>query len=135
MGADVVITLTEARAPLVLPGTLKPGAVLCSMGSHNEVDYGVLLESQRLVVDDRDFAAEMGDGAAWISQGRLSRGQFEARIETFNLFNHVGPGVAQQINGFGAVGNPTTAFTNTLFGKITTAADPRIMQFAIKYLF
>jgi hypothetical protein len=61
--------------------------------------------------------------------------QFEARLETFNLFNHVGPGVAQQINGFGSVGNPTTVFTNTLFGKITTAADPRIMQFAIKYLF
>jgi hypothetical protein len=61
--------------------------------------------------------------------------QIEARLETFNLFNHVGPGVTQQINGFGAVGAPNTVFTNTLFGKITTAADPRIMQFALKYLF
>jgi len=61
--------------------------------------------------------------------------QLEARLEAFNLFNHVGPGVTQQINGFGAVGNPTTVFTNTLFGKVTSAGDPRIMQFAVKYLF
>ena len=61
--------------------------------------------------------------------------QFELRLEAFNLFNHVGPGVTQGINGFGAVGAPNTTFTNTLFGKVTTAADPRIMQFALKYLF
>ena len=61
--------------------------------------------------------------------------QFEARVEAFNLFNRIGPGVTQQINGFGGVGLPNTTFTNTLFGRITTAADPRIMQFALKYLF
>jgi ornithine cyclodeaminase/alanine dehydrogenase-like protein (mu-crystallin family) len=79
--ADVVITLTESPGPLVFPGTLKPGAVVCSMGSYNEVDYGVLQEAQRLIVDDADFAAEMGDGHAWISQGRLSREKFVARID------------------------------------------------------
>jgi ornithine cyclodeaminase len=79
--ADVVITLTEATRPLVLPGTLKPGAVLCSMGSYNEVDYGVLLEAQRLIVDDAGFAAEMGDGRAWIEQRHLTRAQFAARID------------------------------------------------------
>jgi len=61
--------------------------------------------------------------------------RIEARFEIFNLFNHVGPGVTQQINGFGGVGLPNTVFTNTLFGRITTAADPRIMQLAVKYLF
>jgi ornithine cyclodeaminase/alanine dehydrogenase-like protein (mu-crystallin family) len=79
--ADLVITISESRNPLVLPGELKPGAVVCSMGSYNEVDYGVLREAERFVVDDADFAAEMGDGAAWISQGHLSRAQFEARID------------------------------------------------------
>jgi ornithine cyclodeaminase/alanine dehydrogenase-like protein (mu-crystallin family) len=79
--ADVVITLTESRTPLVFPGMLKPGAVVCSMGSYNEVEYGVLLEGQRLVVDDSNFASEMGDGAAWIGQGHLTRAQFVGRID------------------------------------------------------
>jgi ornithine cyclodeaminase len=82
-GADVVITLTEAAAPLVLPGMLKPGAVVCSMGGSNELDYGVLLEAQRLIVDDADFASEVGDGGAWIAQGRLTREAFFARIDAF----------------------------------------------------
>ena len=61
--------------------------------------------------------------------------RIEFRAEAFNLLNRVGPGVAQGVNGFGAAGNPNTVFTNTLFGRITTAADPRILQFAIKYVF
>ena len=80
-GADLVITLTESPAPIVFPGTLKPGAVLCSMGSYNEIDFGVLAEAQRFIVDDPDFAAEMGDGGAWIAQGRISRGDFLARVD------------------------------------------------------
>ncbi|MEO5702215.1 MAG: hypothetical protein ABIS17_02520 [Casimicrobiaceae bacterium] len=80
-GADVVITLTEATSPLVLPGTLKPGAVVCSMGSYNEIDYGVMREADRLVVDDADFASEMGDGGAWIEQEHLSREAFRARVD------------------------------------------------------
>jgi ornithine cyclodeaminase/alanine dehydrogenase-like protein (mu-crystallin family) len=80
-GADVVITLTEASSPLVFPGTLKPGAVVCSMGGKNEVDYGVLLESQRLIVDDIEFASEVGDGGAWIRQGHFSSEQFAARVD------------------------------------------------------
>ena len=61
--------------------------------------------------------------------------RIEFRAEAFNLLNRVGPGVAQGVNGFGASGNPNTVFTNVLFGRITTAADPRILQFALKYVF
>ena len=80
-GADVVITLTEARSPLVKPGMVKPGVLVCSMGGGNEVDYGVLLEAQRLIVDDVDFASEVGDGGAWIKQGHFTRESFEARVD------------------------------------------------------
>lgn len=79
--ADVVITLTESKTPLVFPGTLKAGAVVCSMGSYNELDYGVLREADRFIVDDADFAAEMGEGGAWIRQGHLTREAFVARVD------------------------------------------------------
>ena len=59
--------------------------------------------------------------------------QIEARVEAFNLFNHVVP--AWRSRSTLRLGDPNTTFTNTLFGKVTTAADPRIMQFALKYLF
>ena len=46
------------------------------------------------------------------------------RAEAFNLFNHT------------RLGAPGTSFaTKNTFGVITTAADPRIMQMALKYTF
>lgn len=45
------------------------------------------------------------------------------RWEIFNVINHVN------------LDPPTTAMNNSLFGQITGAGDPRIMQFAVKYTF
>jgi len=47
----------------------------------------------------------------------------EFRAEAFNMPNHVNPGP------------PDTILSNSTFGKILTAGDPRIMQIALKYLF
>ncbi|HEX2825976.1 MAG TPA: hypothetical protein VHP37_06495 [Burkholderiales bacterium] len=80
-GADVVLTITDADKPLVHPGTLKRGALVCSMGGKNEIDFGVLAEIDRFVVDDTDFAMEVGDGGAWIRQGRLTPEKFCARVD------------------------------------------------------
>jgi hypothetical protein len=50
--------------------------------------------------------------------------RIEARVESFNVFNWM------------RWGNPTTGLNNTqTFGRITNAAEPRIMQFALKYSF
>jgi hypothetical protein len=49
--------------------------------------------------------------------------RIEARIESFNALNWF------QWN------NPQTNLNNVQFGRITSAGDPRIMQFAIKYQF
>ena len=47
----------------------------------------------------------------------------EFRAEAFNMPNHMNPN------------NPIAALNNRNFGKILTARDPRIMQFALKYVF
>jgi hypothetical protein len=49
--------------------------------------------------------------------------QLEARAEAFNAFNHV------------RLNNPATALSSSTFGVITGAADPRILQFAMKLKF
>ncbi len=55
---------------------------------------------------------------------RVREGQsVEFRAEAFNAPNHVNPG------------NPNTTLTDSAFGRILSAADPRIMQLALKYVF
>jgi hypothetical protein len=49
--------------------------------------------------------------------------QFQFRWEVFNVPNAV------------VFGSPSSTITSTTFGQATTAADPRIMQFALKYIF
>ena len=49
--------------------------------------------------------------------------RLEARAEAYNVTNSL------------HVGNPTTALNNGTFGQITTARDPRILEFALKYAF
>jgi hypothetical protein len=55
---------------------------------------------------------------------RIREGQtLQFRGEAFNLPNHLNPNA------------PTLGLNSTTFGTITSAGDPRIMQFALKYLF
>jgi hypothetical protein len=49
--------------------------------------------------------------------------RLELRIEAFNILNKF------------RRGNPNTSLTSAQFGQIRTAYDPRIMQFALKYVF
>jgi hypothetical protein len=49
--------------------------------------------------------------------------RLEFRAEFFNSFNRVN------------LSNPNTALTNSLFGRITGANDPRILQLGLRYSF
>jgi len=68
-GADIVITLTFADQPVVLPGMLARGSFLCSMGETEEVDMRVLDEVDRFIVDQFDYATVLGDIAVWLKKG------------------------------------------------------------------
>jgi ornithine cyclodeaminase/alanine dehydrogenase-like protein (mu-crystallin family) len=64
-GADVVITCTAAREPLVLDSWLKPGVHVTAVGSDGagkqELDPGVLRGADLIVVDSRDQSARLGE--------------------------------------------------------------------------
>jgi hypothetical protein len=47
----------------------------------------------------------------------------EFRAEAFNVTNSL------------RMNDPTTNFNSSIFGQVTSAQDPRIMQFALKYFF
>jgi hypothetical protein len=49
--------------------------------------------------------------------------RLETRVEAFNALNRFQPG------------DPVVDFASTNFGKIVTAEDPRILQFAVKFTF
>jgi hypothetical protein len=49
--------------------------------------------------------------------------KIEFRAETFNITNSV------------RLNNPTSNFNSNTFGQVLSAQDPRIMQFALKYIF
>jgi hypothetical protein len=51
------------------------------------------------------------------------RHKVEFRAEFFNALNRVN------------LGNPNTTFTSSIFGHITSANDPRILQFGLRYSF
>jgi Carboxypeptidase regulatory-like domain/TonB dependent receptor len=60
------------------------------------------------------------------------RHRLQFRTEFFNLFNHANFDVPTRICDGTVTGAPCTA---TGFGSINAARDPRILQFALKYLF
>ena len=49
--------------------------------------------------------------------------KLEFRAEMFNALNRVN------------LGNPNATFSSTLFGRITSANDPRIIQLGLRYSF
>jgi outer membrane receptor protein involved in Fe transport len=60
------------------------------------------------------------------------RQRLQFRSEFFNLFNHSNFDFPERFCGGTLTGAPCAAAT---FGRVTAARDPRILQFALKYLF
>jgi hypothetical protein len=83
-----------------------------------------------LPAEDFDRIVGPGNKAGDLSLVRLFRfgtHAVEARVESFNAFNWFNPGPTNA---------PVTNLNNPQqFGTITSADDPRIMQFALKYSF
>ena len=86
---------------------------LPAIGAHGSSGAGTLLAPGSWTIDmgvSRTFNVREGQ-------------RLEFRAEATNVLNHTN------------LGNPVTTFGNATFGQITSAGDPRIMQFAVKYGF
>lgn len=84
-----------------------------SPGQYGDAAKGIVRGPGMTVVNTalmRDFAIR-------------ERRTIEFRVEAFNLLNHIQPM------------DPNTKLGSALFGQVSTAGDPRIMQFALKYIF
>jgi hypothetical protein len=93
------------------------------------------LNPNAFTLPDLGSLGNMGPGglrgpSQWNFDAALSRifnlresKRLEVRIEVYNVTNSLRPG------------NPITTLNSAIFGQINTSADPRIMQFAAKYLF
>ena len=74
---DIIVTITNARDPVVLGAWLRPGVHVNAVGSNaanrRELDSEAVARADRIVVDSKEQAlAEAGDLLAPIHEGRLS---------------------------------------------------------------
>ena len=80
-GADIVVTITTAKDPFLEAGWLKKGAVLVSMGGEAEVQFEVLAEATRFIVDDLEYALSRGDMRYWLESGCVDEETISRRID------------------------------------------------------
>lgn len=74
-GADLVVTATPARNPLILPGMLKPGATVIALGSDGpqkqELSVEVVLAADKLVTDVTAQCIRLGELHHAVKSGSL----------------------------------------------------------------
>ena len=106
-GADVVVTITTSREPVLPPEAVRPGMCICAVGSNHaarrELDATTVLAAHRIVVDDLAQArVECGDllgaesaGFSWQRVAELAdvvAGRYPGRVkpEEITLFESQG---------------------------------------------
>jgi ornithine cyclodeaminase/alanine dehydrogenase-like protein (mu-crystallin family) len=73
-GADVVVTTTTADEPLIKASWLEPGVFLAKIGSYQELELEVLLQVDKLVVDNWDYVSRRSKEITTLMQkGVLSK--------------------------------------------------------------
>jgi ornithine cyclodeaminase/alanine dehydrogenase-like protein (mu-crystallin family) len=74
--AEVLVTATTAREPIVQGEWLRPGQHITAVGADDntkcELDALCLKRANRLVVDSRESARDHGEVHRWLKQGALS---------------------------------------------------------------
>jgi ornithine cyclodeaminase len=83
-GADVVITVTASREPLVQAGWLKPGVTVIAVGSDGpdkqELDVDVLARADKIVADSIPQCLRLGEIHHAIERGAIAKEKVYAEL-------------------------------------------------------
>lgn len=72
--SDVVVTITTGSGELVKRDWLKPGTLVCKMGSYQELELEVITQADKLVVDNWEYVSHrVPELARLLGDGRLTR--------------------------------------------------------------
>ncbi len=80
-GADAVIALTSATAPILLARHMAPGRTIIGMGGGHECDASLLHAADRFIVDDLGFALVIGSVGAWVTEGTITADTVRSRLD------------------------------------------------------
>jgi alanine dehydrogenase len=106
-GADVVVTCTPSRQPLVQLGDVAPGAFVAGVGADNPQKHELapsLLCGSRVVVDSLDQAADIGDLHHALAAGALGRDEVHAELWELVAGLERGRGSEDEITVFDSTG-------------------------------
>jgi ornithine cyclodeaminase len=83
-GADIVITVTASREPLVQADWIAPGALVIAVGSDGadkqELDVAVLARADRIVADSLPQCLRLGEIHHAVDKGAISRDKVTAEL-------------------------------------------------------
>lgn len=77
--ADVVVTITTGSGEMVKYDWLKPGTLVCKMGSYQELELEVITRADKLVVDNWAYISHrVPELVRLLDEGRLTHGALHA---------------------------------------------------------
>ena len=89
-GADVIITITTANAPLVHEAWCKPGCLVLTMGSYTETADDVALAFDRLLIDHAAQGLHRGNFKEMAERGIVTRESIDAELPEIICGRHPG---------------------------------------------
>jgi ornithine cyclodeaminase/alanine dehydrogenase len=85
VGADAVISVTQAQEPFIQKEWIEPGTVVFPMGSYQECDDQVILDADLIVVDHVGQALHRGALKHLVDSGKLSEQDIFATIGDLSI--------------------------------------------------
>lgn len=79
-GSDILITATAANEPLVKREWVKKGCLICALGSYQELEYQLIKNVNKIVVDHLEQTMHRGELAKWVRKGLISERDVYAEL-------------------------------------------------------